>query len=290
MNGFGDVILKAKTTHALYSFTIYNIQPLFSVICPFVNFLRQSDWAVFNACIQYYSSIGFCSGATKVMLDRSVAQRSFCNLKLSYRGAERQPPSALTLALTFSAIMKAKSEDGSHAANLSTDQRLQLIVQEWHNEPGVISKWHLDEGKQRAILNLLVGTTPETRSIIQQHLHYFRWKESALSSDLLKSTRWLLGAAPKQTKDEMKRLLTVTASSQEAFILNYIDGFCRSTRRVKPSARSKLRATPAEWDRLVDYTCIMQNARVQADALWAANEENKKSVGAALEKAFMARP
>ena len=218
------------------------------------------------------------------MLDRSMSQRSFCNLKLSYRGAERQPPSALTLAPTFSAIMKAKSDDGSHPANISTEQRLQMIVQEWHNEPGVISKWHLDEGKQRAILNILIGTTSETRSIIQQHLSYFRWKESALSSDLLKSTRWLLGASPKQAKDEMKRILTVNDSVQEAFILNYIAGFCKSTRRVKPSARSKLRATTTEWDRLVDYTCVMLNARNKADAVWADNEEKKRSVGASLAR------
>ena len=43
------------------------------------------------------------------------AKRSYRNICLSYRGAERQPPNSLHLAFRFSAIVEIKMKDGTHA-------------------------------------------------------------------------------------------------------------------------------------------------------------------------------
>ena len=227
---------------------------------------------------------------SKVMINQDLSQRAFCNLKLSYRGSERQAPSSLSLALTFSSIMQAKAAEGSHAG-MSTEERLRQVTNEWHNTPGVINRWHLDEGKQKAILNLLIGTSAETRACIQQHLHYFKWKDSALCSDLLRSSRWLIGAVPKAASGaSTKKILTVTAGAQEAFIQNYIEGFIRATKKVKPTARGKLRASVAEWDRLMDYACVMYHARTEAEDRWSHDQTKCEAVLESIETAFMSRP
>ena len=223
------------------------------------------------------------------MMDTSKSQQSYINLALSYRGAERQAPSILSLALTFSSIMRSKSDEGSHSKSLTTEERLQLIIQEWHAQPGVIAKWHLDESKQKSVLNMLVGTTAETRQAIQRHLNFHRWRESSLSSDLLRSSRWLVSACPKNVKESQRKLLTVTPEVQLRFIENHIQTFCHNTKRVKASVRSRHRPSLQEWDKLVDYSCVMTAVMEAASAQHAENPDTQASVLASLEQAFMSR-
>ena len=223
------------------------------------------------------------------MIDTTIMQQSFTNLQLSFRGAERQPPSALSLALQFSAVIEAKAEDGTHSSKLGTEDRLNLIIAEFQNHPGVIAKFHLDENKQKAVLHLLVRTTPETRAAMQAHLNWHKWKECALSSELLRSSRWLLSAYPKNVKSHFKKLLTVTADVQEAFIENHIATFNLKTKRVKASVRCKHRPTVGEWDRMVDYACVMFHAAEEAAKFWSEDDSKKLEVVQSVHSAFMAR-
>lgn len=223
------------------------------------------------------------------MVDQPKDVQSYLNLTLSFRGSERQPPSVLSLALTFSSIMKSKSEGGQHDPALSTETRLKLIVDELHNTPGFLSRWALDESKQKAVLNLLQGTSEKTRAYIAQHLDFHKWKECSLTADLLRSARWLIGAAPKTTKAQLKSTLTVSAEAQERFIQNHIATFCHATRRVKPSARSKHRPSQQEWDRLVDYSCVMLKVKQEVVEAFGADSDQTSSILDALDEAFMSR-
>jgi len=94
-----------------------------------------------------------------------ATNRSFRNLTLSYRGAERQQPNALQLALRFSRLMEIAETNGSHAPSMSTEERLRAVIADWHNS-GVPAKHRLDEDKIRSIANIVMGTC-EVLCIIQ---------------------------------------------------------------------------------------------------------------------------
>lgn len=226
---------------------------------------------------------------SKMMVDTSLTERNFLNIQLSFRGAERQAPSVLSLALTFSEIMRSKADEGVHSSKLSTEERLQAVVNEFNSRQGVISKWHLDDTKTRAVLNMLVGTTANTRAAIQRHLDFHRWRECSLSSDLPWSSRWLLGTWPRACKDSLRKLLTVTPEIQEAFLENHIAHFCQVTRRVKPSVRSKHRPSVNDWDRMVDYTCVIVALKDEALSFWEDDQTKQDAVVNSLDAAFMAR-
>lgn len=101
--------------------------------------------------------------ATKVSVDQSMTQRAFTNLQLSYRGSERQPPSVLSLALTFSAAMQEHDLSGRHSAKMTTDERLKSVIDEYHCLPGLLTRYRIDDDKRKAVLNLLQGTSKESQ-------------------------------------------------------------------------------------------------------------------------------
>ena len=98
------------------------------------------------------------------MIDTSFVQQSYTNLQLSFRGAERQAPSVLSLALQFSAVMRVKATDGTHSSKMGTEDRLNLIIAEFHSHPGMISKFHLDEQKQKGCLTPFGGDDTRNQS------------------------------------------------------------------------------------------------------------------------------
>lgn len=104
----------------------------------------------------------------------------------------------------------------------------------------------------------------------------------------LRSTRWLLSASPRHAKEKLKILLTVDQDVQSSFLRNYITWFSSNTRKVKPAARGRLRLSVAEWDKLVDYTCVMR-AVTKEIKLSVASEEGQDRAIQLVEDAFMAR-
>ncbi len=223
-----------------------------------------------------------------MVLDRDESAKAYLNLQLSYRGSERQPPSILTLAVTFSHVMEEKNRSGEHSGELNTEQRLDLILKEFNDLPGMINKWKVCEEKKKACLNLMVGTSSDARALIQGHLNYHKWRDSAFTAELLRSTRWLLSSSPRNTKDKLKVLLTVDKDIQVSFLRNYIGWFSSNARKVKTSARGKIRPSVAEWDKLVDYTCVMQ-AVVKEIVSCIESEEGRERALELVEGAFMAR-
>ncbi|CAK8988151.1 unnamed protein product [Durusdinium trenchii] len=223
------------------------------------------------------------------MVNQSTTARSYLNLQLSYRGSERQPPSALSVALFFSGIMQAKSEDGTHDKSMSTESRLKAVIAEYHDQPGVLARYRIDPDKERAILNLVVGTSAGTRTLIQAHLNHHRWRESCFTADLLKSSRWLIGASPRNCKEYMKSMLTVTQRIQEKFMQNVIAWFSGQVQKIRASTRAKFRPSQTEWDRMVDYTCVMERVKVEAQATLTHDPEKCKSVLKSIKTCFANR-
>ena len=91
---------------------------------------------------------------TEIALNMGKDDQSFRNLSLSFRGAERQAPSVLQIALRFSKIMERQS--ASMAGN--TEARLKRVVAAFNSSPGLHVKHQLDSDKERTILNLIIGT------------------------------------------------------------------------------------------------------------------------------------
>ena len=93
------------------------------------------------------------------------AQRSYRNMNLSYRGAERQAPNNLQLALRLSRVMELRADEGSVLPSASTMDRLRSVIAEFHAS-GLNPRHHLDENKIQAVYNLIAGTCPASRRVL----------------------------------------------------------------------------------------------------------------------------
>lgn len=225
-----------------------------------------------------------------LLMNQSPTAQSFTNLTLSYRGSERQPPSVLSLALQLSHVMTVKAEAGQHPSTMNTEQRLRSVVDELHETSGFLSRWHIDGDKFRAIHNLLVGTSPESRAIIVAHLNYHKYQFSAFNSELLRNSRWLVGAYPSKASSNMKGLLTVKKEAQVWFLKNHVHTFLNAIRRVKQNSRPKMRPSAAEWEKTMDYCCVMLEVYNKAAEFHAdSSEATREKCLQQLHDAFMAR-
>ena len=104
----------------------------------------------------------------------------------------------------------------------------------------------------------------ETRDVMTRHLNFFKWKESALSTEQLKSSRWLLNAGRKNVAEAVKPYLVMTPRSQEMLMTLHVRQFEKAGRRLNASARSRLRLSATEFEKLADYAAMMESVRVQA--------------------------
>ncbi|CAK9062831.1 Uncharacterized protein SCF082_LOCUS32651 [Durusdinium trenchii] len=210
---------------------------------------------------------------------------SFRNLSLSFRGAERQAPSVLQVGLRFSQIMEQRALDGTHATSMTTEERLRDVTAEFNQRGDLHQKNRVDEDRFRSILNLISGTSEASREVIRAHLDHAKWRESAFSTDQLRGSRWMIGTSPKSASrpPELKRCLTVTEESQCMHLQLVVQSYVESGRRLRPSARSKMRLTPTQFDAYADFAAVyattLQDARLLAT--WTPEKE------AAVKKAFM---
>ena len=225
-----------------------------------------------------------------LMVDQTPEAQTYLNLTLSYRGSERQPPSILSLALQFSHLMTLKAENGQHPKEWNTEQRLRAIVDELHASDGFLSRWQIDCDKFKAINNMLVGTTKAARAAIAGLLNQHKWHFCAFTAELLRNSRWLCGASPTKTASNLKTMLTVTAENQVWFLKNHISTFLSNIRRVKQSARAKQRPTVQEWERLMDYTCVMYKVYTEAIDFHSGKSDEQHKCMNQVYEAFMSRP
>ena len=109
----------------------------------------RSQQASLFACPQSLSRV-----LSKVMANLTVSEQSYRNLSLSFRGAERQAPGLLSMALRFSRLMQLRE----HELTGGTDQRLHVLVEEFNSSPSLNTKHALDSMKEKSVLNLICGT------------------------------------------------------------------------------------------------------------------------------------
>ena len=247
----------------------------------------DADWSKIEPFIPFLDKCWLLPMCLSV--DKTPTSMSLMNITLSYRGAERQAPSVLSLALRFSSIMSAKSAEGLHDKGMNTEQRLRAVVEELHSSEGFLSRWHLDNDKFRAINNILVGTSPEARTLIQSHLNVHKWQFCSFTAELLRSCRWLIGASPSKAGSNLKPILTMTHESQIWFLENHIRTFVHDTRRVKQGSRAKCRPSVEAWDRAADYACIMSEVYKQAKELYAEDAKKSEAVCTQIRDSFLAR-
>lgn len=203
---------------------------------------------------------------------------SYRNLTLSCQGSERQAPNNLQLALRFSRIIQIKQSSGEHPKEWGLEEGLRAVVSEYHMSPGLISKHRIDDDKFRSLMNIIGGTCPEARQVIQGHLDRHKWRESAWSSDQFRSTRWVLGTSPKLPSCPLKKALTVTKESQILHLKLVEKSFVDAGKKLRPSARPKMRLSQEQFDRYCDYACVMSAAVAEARQLSSWNAEKEGEV------------
>lgn len=119
---------------------------------------------------------------------------------------------------------------------------------------------------------------------MSQHLAFTKWKDSAFSTEQLKTSRWLLGARPKHCADGLDGLLTVSPQAQTMLMELHIKTFGEATRKMKVSARARARASPEDFEKTVDFACIFAALRNAAKTA-----SSDKGVDTKLVEAFLAK-
>ena len=130
----------------------------------------------------------------------------------------------------------------------------------------------------------LVVFPEDARALMSTHLAFTKWKECCFSTDQLKTTRWLLGARPKNAGQAMAEYLTVTPLSQTMLMELHIKLFNESARKVKPSARNRIRASCEDFEKLVDYACMFAALRNAAKLARCDSKVDGQLVEAFLSK------
>ena len=130
----------------------------------------------------------------------------------------------------------------------------------------------------------LISWHEEARDKMMNHLAFTKWKDSAFSSEQLRTTRWLLGAKPRGMPDALSEILTVGPVAQAMLIDLHVKSFQEATRRLKVSAWCRKRASPEEFDKYVDFACVFAFLRAEDRKI-----TSDPSVDSKLIEAFMSK-
>ncbi|CAK9077405.1 unnamed protein product, partial [Durusdinium trenchii] len=211
--------------------------------------------------------------------DMDQTSRSFRNMTLSFRGSERQSPNTLQLSLRFSKLMEIREADGRHLPSMTAEERLREIVEEFNSSAGLQAKHKMDEDRFRAMLNIIGGTTA-SRNIIRSHVDHHKWKECCFSTEQFRSQRWLLGTSPKSTScpAELKKVLTVNEEAQSLHLQLTVQCFLDNGRRLRPSARPRVRWSTSTFDAHCDFACVYASVLREARLLASFTEEKEKMI------------
>ncbi|CAE6916132.1 unnamed protein product [Symbiodinium sp. CCMP2456] len=187
-------------------------------------------------------------------------QQSFRNLGLSFRGSERQAPGLFNMALRFSKVMEREA-----TASKTMEVRLKEVVAAFNSSGSVAPKHQVNKEAEKVILNIIVGTTEETRKVISDHLAHFKWKDSCFSSSQLQSTRWLLGATAKNMPENYGQALTMTPEAQMMLMQLHVHLYMQAVRKCKgATARAKCRLDKENFEKLCDFATMFASVRAAA--------------------------
>ena len=84
--------------------------------------------------------------------------------------------------------------------------------------------------------------------------------------------------------EAVKPFLVINPRSQEMLMTLHVRQFEKSGRRLKPTARSKLRLNTSDFERLADYAAMMESIRAAAKLV-----NSKPEIESAIVSAFYAK-
>ena len=117
------------------------------------------------------------------------------------------------------------------------------------------------------------------------HLNFHKWKECAFSVEQFRSPRWLLGSRPKGCPEELTKILTVSQISQPMHIKVLIQSFTTAGKKLRASAKAKMRPGVEDFNKLADFACVyaavLEKGRQLKD--WTSEKEQ------VICKCFMSR-
>ena len=125
--------------------------------------------------------------------------------------------------------------------------------------------------------------------MMRHHLDFNKWKESAFSTEQFRGQRWLLSASPKAQgcPPELKRCLTVTEESQKMHLQLVVASFTEAGRRLRPSARPRMRLSATAFESCADYACMFATALQDGRLLSSWSDEKEKAVMKAFFQKFL---
>lgn len=230
------------------------------------------------------------------MFNTDVALQNYEHLLLSFRGAERQRPSVIVQAMRFQKIYLEKKDMPEFTGRSVEDCLNRIIDgYNSHKGIDGVKRFQITRDQRTSVLNLVTGTDDTTKQLIMGHLNFTKWTDSgapscltsclcklvvqstrlffgrflitcacfkmsrvpAFNEQLMKSKRWLLTARPRVPEaPNWEHLLTVSAEVQELFISRVILSFNARARKVKSNCRARVRWSPEEWDKNVDFAAL----------------------------------
>ena len=81
----------------------------------------------------------------------------------------------------------------------------------------------------------------------------------------------------------------MSPSGQENFIRNHIAKYLHDTRKVRASTKPKFRPSVQEWDKVVNYTQVMEGVKAEVREFFQEDPEKATEVNARVHEAFMSR-
>lgn len=127
---------------------------------------------------------------------------------------------------------------------------------------------------------MIVVSIEEAREVLRAHLDHNKWKDAAINTEQLRSVRWMVGSQPKvgNCPAELRRVLCVTPQSQVLHLKLVVHVFGEQSRRLRASAKSRVRLSSENFDAFADFACMYSMVLTEARQLSTWNAEKEETV------------
>lgn len=125
--------------------------------------------------------------------------------------------------------------------------------------------------------------------MLRSHLDRFKWKEAAFNTEQLRSQRWMIGSQPKASScpAELRKVLCVTNLSQVLHLKLVAYCFAEDSRRLRASARARVRLSSEQFDSFADYSCFYAAMLMEARLLSTWMPEKEEAIMKSFYQKFL---
>ena len=98
-----------------------------------------------------------------------------------------------------------------------------------------------------------------------------------MNIEQLRSLRWMIGTGPKASScpADLRKVLTVSPESQTFHLRLLVHAFTEAGRRLRVSARARMRLSVEAFDAMADYACMFSSVLSEARALSSWNSDKE---------------